>query len=626
MCGITGWVDYARDLSEEGCTVRAMSDTMACRGPDASAVWTDAHIAVGHRRLAVIDLEGGAQPMCVDGPEGAGAALAVVTFSGELYNYRELRRELISRGHRFRTASDTEVLLHSYLEWGEDCVDHFNGMYAYGLWDPRTEELHLVRDRLGIKPLYYYATPSGLVFGSEPKAILAHPDISPTVGLDGLREMLATVKTPEHAVFDGMHEVRPGYALRIGRSGITRRRYWSLEAREHTDDLTTTIRTIRELLEDTVSRQLIADVPLCTLLSGGLDSSAVTALAAKALRGQGLGAVRSFAVDFAAPGDARYRSGVMHRSLDTPYAEALARHVGADHTTLVLDTSQLMAPSTRAVVPQACDMPGAILGDGFASLYLLFRAIRERSTVALSGEAADELFGGYAWFHDSELRRARQFPWVAAGFDFSGVVRGLLDPGLLADLDLQSYRQDSYESCLAEVPRLAGESPLNRRMREITYMNITRFVPFLLDRKDRMSMATGLEVRVPFCDHRLVQYAFGIPWQMKSYDGREKSLLRAATRDLLPESVVKRRKSAYPVTHDPAYDRALRSELADIVRNPRSPVLPLLDQARLPQLADPNADAGNAQADQGGWVHRGALELVTQLNAWLRTHDLRIKA
>ncbi|MFI2238491.1 asparagine synthase (glutamine-hydrolyzing) [Streptomyces chrestomyceticus] len=624
MCGITGWVDFARDLSREGGVVGAMSDTMACRGPDASGVWTDVRVAFGHRRLAVIDLEGGAQPMSV--PGGDDAAHAVVTFSGELYNYRELRRELSSRGHRFRTASDTEVLLRGYLEWGEKCVDHFNGMFAYGLWDARSQELHLVRDRLGIKPLYYCPTPDGVVFGSEPKAILAHPGISATVGLDGLREMLATVKTPEHAVFDGMYEVRPGSALRVTRSGIVRRRYWALEAREHTDDLAATIRTVRELLADTVSRQLVADVPLCTLLSGGLDSSAVTALAAKSLKEEGRGAVRSFAVDFTAPDDVRHNTNVMHRSPDAPYAAAMARHVGADHTTLMLDTAQLMSPVTRAAVPQACDMPGAILGDGFASLYLLFRAVRDRSTVALSGEAADELFGGYAWFHDEALRRARQFPWVAAGFDFAPMLRGLLDPGLLDALDLRSYREDSYRSALAEVPRPAGESPLDRRMREITYLNITRFVPLLLDRKDRMSMATGLEVRVPFCDHRLVQYAFNIPWRLKSYDGREKSLLRAATRDLLPTAVAQRHKSAYPVTHDPAYDRALRTELAGIVRDPRSPVLPLLDQDRLPELADAHAAVGNAGADRGGWVHRGALELVSQLNTWLGTHDLRIGA
>ncbi len=295
MCGITGWVSYDRDLTAERATLEAMTQTMACRGPDGAGVWLDAHVGLGHRRLAVIDVEGGKQPMWV---EQDGRTVLVTTYSGEIYNYRELRAELASHGHVFRTRSDTEVALHAYLEWGESFTERLNGMYALALWDPGEEQLLLVRDRMGIKPLYYFPTDDGVLFGSEPKAILAHPQVRPVVDTEGLAELLAFTKTPGHAVYQGIRELRPGHVVRVRREGLTVTRYWALEAREHTDDLDTTVSTVRGLLEDIVTRQLVADVPLCTLLSGGLDSSVITALAARGLAAAGTGPVRSFSVDF----------------------------------------------------------------------------------------------------------------------------------------------------------------------------------------------------------------------------------------------------------------------------------------------------------------------------------------
>ncbi|MFH8746484.1 asparagine synthase (glutamine-hydrolyzing) [Streptomyces rimosus] len=608
MCGITGWVDFERDMRSARDVLRGMADTMACRGPDAQGYWTDTHIGLGHRRLAVIDLEGGVQPMTV---EHDGRTLAAVTYSGEVYNYRELRAELRALGHRFRTESDTEVVLHAYLQWGAGMVDKLNGMFAFGLWDARSEELVLVRDRIGIKPLYYFPTERGLLFGSEAKAILAHPEVRPVVDQDGLRELLACVKTPEHAIFHGMYELRPGHLLRFGRAGLRIQRYWALEAREHTDDLDTTVRTVRELLEDIVERQLIADVPLCTLLSGGLDSSAVTALAARSLAERGAGPVRSFSVDFA--GNERdFTANVVHSSPDAPFAAEMAGHVAADHTNLVISLEELTDPRTRALVPKAYDSPAAMLGDGYASLYLLFRAIRERSTVALSGEAADELFGGYGWFHTPELRDAKTFPWVAAGYDLIPMLSGLIDPGLIADLDIDGYRAQRYSEALAEVPVLPGEGAAERRIREVSYLSVTRFVPLLLDRKDRMSMAVGLEVRVPFCDHRLVEYTFNVPWSMKFFDGKEKSLLRAATRDLLPRSIVERKKSAYPISHDPRYDAALRAEFEKLAADSNAPVHSLIDHG------------GVRQQTGDGWPYRIGLEFMVQLNSWLENHELKL--
>ncbi|MFE0190420.1 asparagine synthase (glutamine-hydrolyzing) [Streptomyces sp. NPDC058989] len=609
MCGITGWISYDNDLTTQRSTLEAMTATMACRGPDAAGSWLAAHAAFGHRRLAVIDIDGGAQPMTA---EHDGRTLVVTTYSGEVYNYRELRAELVRLGHSFRTNSDTEVVLHAYLQWGEACAERLNGMYAFALWDPRTEELLLIRDRMGVKPLYYHPTPDGVLFGSEPKAILAHPAVRPTVDAEGLAELIGFTKTPGHAVYQGMHEVRPGHLVRVHRGGLSVRRYWSLEAREHTDDLDTTVARIRELLDDIVARQLIADVPLCTLLSGGLDSSVITALAAGALAAQGSGPVRSFAVDFTGYTE-HFRPDDLRGTPDGPYAHALAEHVGSDHRDIVLDTAALMDPGHRAAVLTARDLPNGF-GDGDTSLYLLFKAVREQSTVALSGESADEVFGGYRWFHDPAAVHAGTFPWIAAGIGsrFAGgdtVREALLDPGLLDKIDLPGYQARRYHEALAEVPYLDSDTGLQRRMREVSHLHLTRFLQILLDRKDRASMAVGLEVRVPFCDHRLVEYVFNTPWSMKTFDGREKSLLRAATRDVLPDLVADRVKSPYPSTQDPRYTEALRAELKDLAADHDAPVRPLLDTGA---LAEATADGATCDI-------RPAAELALGMNAWLRT-------
>ncbi|MFE3021861.1 asparagine synthase (glutamine-hydrolyzing) [Streptomyces sp. NPDC059256] len=615
MCGITGWVDFERDLWHERRITAVMTGTMACRGPDAEGIWTGRHASLGHRRLSVIDLKGGRQPMTARAADGR--EIACLTYSGEVYNFRELRVELESRGHAFRTRSDTEVVLHGWLEWGEGVAERLNGMFAFAVWDSRDEELLLVRDRMGVKPLYYFPTASGVLFGSEPKAILAHPDVPRRVTADGLREILELVKTPEQGVFAGMYEVRPGQVVRVTRRGLTKRRYWSLEAREHIDDLPTTIGTVRELLQDIVERQLVSDVPLCTLLSGGLDSSVITALAAKGLAARGDEPVRSFSVDFDTHGR-EHVADYLRGTADAPFVRDMVQHVGANHQEILLDSAEMADPELRAKVLRAVDLPPTYWGDMWPSLYRLFQSVRHQSTVALSGEAADEIFGGYRWFFDSEAVRGEGFPWLASASRAFFDGRSLLAPGLIQRLGLDDFLRDSFSQAMREVPVLPGESVVDRQMRRVSHVHLTRFVQTLLDRKDRMSMAVGLEVRVPFCDHRLVDYLFNVPWEMKAFDGQEKSLLRAATADHLPESVVRRVKSPYPTTQDPVYERRLRAALGEVLADKDSPVLPLIDRpAALRLLA---SDVGYISSQQ----RRTGLELALNLNSWLSTYAVTL--
>lgn len=541
--------------------------------------------------------------MTAETPRGTVA----LVYSGETYNYTELRRELTGRGHKFTTDSDTEVVLRGYLEWGERLAERLNGMYAFAVWDGRENKLVMIRDRMGIKPFYFYETPDGVLFGSEPKAILANPLAKPRVTLDGLRELFTIVKTPGHAVWDGMQEVEPGTVVTVDRGGLRQRAYWTLETRPHTDDRDTTIATVRSLLDDIVRRQLVSDVPRCTLLSGGLDSSAMTAIAARQLGEQGE-TVRSFAVDFVGQTE-NFVADEMRGTPDAPYVHDVAQAAGTDHRDIVLDSNDLADPEVRARVIRARDIPAGF-GDMDASLYLLFRAIREQSTVALSGESADEVFGGYLQFFDEEARSADTFPWLVRMSQHFGDDSDVLRGDLSGALDLDGYVRDSYAGAVRGIQRLAGESDFEYRMRKMCHLHLTRFVRVLLDRKDRTSMAVGLEVRVPFCDHRLVEYVYNTPWSLKSFDGREKSLLREATADVLPKSVYDRVKSPYPSTQDPKYAVALQNHAKDLLAQPSHRVFDLVDRERVTRAA-------HRDAPQITQASRRGLERTLDLALWL---------
>ncbi|MFE9457583.1 asparagine synthase (glutamine-hydrolyzing) [Streptomyces californicus] len=621
MCGIAGWVRReGGPMTQEPGPAEAMAHTMACRGPDGHGTWTSGPATLIHTRLAVIDVAGGAQPMAAppvgapDDPEHA----VVLTYNGEIYNFVELRAELASRGHRFTTRSDTEVVLRAYLEWGEACVERLEGMFALAVWDPRRRSLLLARDRFGIKPLSYASTAHGLVFGSEPKTLLAHPAVTPAVDLDGLRVLFSMARAPGESVYRDIRDLPPGHTLSYGSDGRTvLRRYFRLEARPHEDDLSTTIGTVRELLEHSVSRELVADVPLSVLLSGGLDSSAVAALAARARKAAGDPPIRTTTVTYSGYSD-DFKADLVRSAPDAPYARAVADRIGADHLEIELSTADLIDPAARRKVLLAQDVP-APFGDMDTSTYRAFAGVSRHSKVALTGESADEIFGGYSWVHIPDLADEPQFPWVA--FEQwhpgtrDGLGQGLLSPAFAAKLDMPGHYAERYAQAMAEIPRLPGESAEARRAREVCHLHLTHWLPRLLERNDRLSMISGLEVRVPFCDHRLVQYAYDIPWELKVFDGREKSLLRAAVADLLPEQVLERPKAPFPVSQDATYTKALHAEFADVLADPAAPVRPLLDLDKARAVVGPEGEA-NAQ----DWLHRMNIEMVLQVNTWMAEH------
>ncbi len=615
MCGITGWIDWEKDLSQEYPILLNMTESITSRGPDSTDFWLTSRAALGHRRLIVIDPEGGKQPMT----RKLGARKYTITYNGELYNTAELRKELESRGHIFFTPnSDTETLLMAYVEWGAHCLERLNGIFAFAIWEDYEENLFLARDRLGVKPLFYTQRGSSFIFGSELKAILEHPMVMPEVNAEGLAEIfvMGPSRTPGHGVFKGVSEVRPGYYLVFNRERMYTHPYWTLKSKPHNESLEDTAAHVQYLLKDTVERQLISDVPLCTLLSGGLDSSALTAFAASAFKEKGVQEpLHTYSIDYR-DNDNHFKASNYQPDADSSWVNYVSDYLGTCHHQIIIDIFDLAEALTKSV--EARDLPG--MADVDSSLYLFCREIKKEATVALSGEAADEIFGGYPWFHLQDSQTKGTFPWVRSLKERIG----LLSPELIKYIKPEEYLSTRYQETLAEVPHLPGEEEDEARQRELLYLNIEWFMKTLLDRKDRMSMANGLEVRVPFCDHRLVEYVWNIPWHMKYCDSKEKGILRRSLKGILPENVLYRRKSPYPKTHNPAYLAAVRSWLMEILEDSTSPLLPLINTKKLHSMLNNKQNMfsepwfGQLMADAQYFAY------LIQVDTWLRKYEVKI--
>lgn len=613
MCGIAGWVDYDGINPVDLPILEAMTNSLTARGPDAAGQAVTSFAALGHRRLSVVDPVGGAQPMV----RYKGPNRFIIIYNGELYNTPELRQELASKGYDFQGHSDTEVLLTAYMEWGSSCVKKFNGIFAFAIWDEIKRSLFLARDRIGVKPLFYAEKDQQFIFGSELKALLAHPAIEPVVSRTGLCEvlLLGPARTPGQGIYEGCYELKPGWMMTVTPEGTAKQSYWALQSYEHPDTLSQTVAKVRELLADAVKRQLVADVPVCTLLSGGLDSSALSALASVEYKQQNKGTLSTYSVDYEA-NEQYFAKTSFQPDSDTPFVQVMANYLKSDHHDVRLKITDLADTLVPAL--KARDLPG--MADIDTSLYLFCQQIRQKATVALSGECADEIFGGYPWFHRADMLSATTFPW-ANHLDFRLT---WFNHEMLDYLKPKQYVAQRYEEALSEVPRFTGDTPEESRRREIFYLSLTRFMPTLLDRKDRMSMAFGLEVRVPFCDHRIVDYVWNVPWSMKYHGQQAKGLLRHAVADLLPKEVLWRKKSPYPKTHHPLYYDIVRKRASLLLEDSQSPLKGIFDIQSLKKIAQ-----SDDQAHQVPWFGQlmskaQFFAYLIQIDAWLKHYKVRM--
>lgn len=615
MCGIAGFCDYTRDNAdpEWGEVGRRMGAVLAHRGPDDAGVWQGQSCVLAHRRLAVIDPEHGKQPM----ERTLGTARYVLCYNGELYNTPDLRRELRALGYRFDTGTDTEVLLCACMEYGERVCEHLEGIFAFALWDGLRRRLLCGRDRFGVKPFFYTVCGSAFVFGSEPKALFAYPGVTPKADDDTWRELLgiSPARTPDQGVFAGVKALEPACMLCFDQEGLRSWRYWKLESHPHREDYEETVIHVRELLSSAIRRQLVSDVPLCTFLSGGLDSSIITAVAARACEAEGKPPLETYSFDYT---DNRkyFRASSFQPDADWPWVERMTEEFHTRHTVLTCDIPALVSALDEAVA--AKDLPG--MADVDSSLLYFCREVAKRHVVALSGECSDEIFGGYPWFHRAEMLAADTFPWCMDLTPRTGV----FSRAIWETLGVSDYIREQYRRSLDAAPRLEGERPEEARRREIGWLNLNWFMTTLLDRKDRMSMYSGLEVRVPFCDHHLVEYVWNIPWDMKSRNGQRKQVLRDAAEGLLPEDVRNRPKSPYPKTHNPLYEEMVRARLSGILADPNAPLHELVDEKAL--RAGLMRSAGDYGSPWFGQLMAGPqmLAYLIQLNVWMERYGISL--
>lgn len=603
MCGIAGLLSANIDLRERLPLIESMSQSLKMRGPDGNGAFIKPYAALIHRRLSVIDPEKGKQPMQF--------GKYTIVYNGEIYNTEELRNELKAFGYEFETHCDTEVILKAYHKWKEKACKKLNGIFAFAVWDDEDKELFLCRDRIGVKPLYYSEKDGIFAFASRIKTLLLIPEITSAVDRDGLNEifMLGPAKTIGTAVFKDIHELPPAAYMIYSEGKSTIKEYWKLEAKEHTEDRDETIEHTKFLVKDAIERQLVSDVPLCTFLSGGLDSSIISRIACDYYRKNG-STLNTYSVDYI-DNDKYFKSSLFQPNKDSDFIDMISDYIGSKHHNIMLDNKEVAEALIDSTYART--LPG--FTDVDSSLLLFCREVKKEHTVALSGECADEIFGGYPWYHNKDILFEETFPWSRS----TDVRKSILKDGLLPNGE--EYVHNRYTETVNRTSYLDSDNRTEKRMREMFRLNLDWFMQTLLVRKDVMSMESSLEVRVPFCDYRIVEYAYNMPWNIKSLDGREKGVLRKAFEDVLPYEITWRKKSPYPKTHNPVYFKAVCRMISTVLSDKTTPLYEMLNLEEIKKLMD-NPDA--LSAPWYGQLMRGpqVLAYIIQIYYWIKDNNV----
>ncbi len=615
MCGIAGFYsnkyNYLNQSQYFTDILNNMNKALFHRGPDEQDIHLSKHFGLAHTRLSIIDLENGGQPMM---KKVYGYTYGIV-YNGEIYNALEIRKDLEDYGWVFDTNCDTEVILLGYLQYGADIVNKLNGIFAFGIMSEREDALYLFRDRAGVKPLYYTYKDNNIIFASELKGLFQFPNVNPQVDMNGLNEVfsIGPAKTYGKGVFKNIEEVLPGSYIKFSQNGKRSVTYWKLESHTHADSYEETLEKTRFLVEDSIKRQMVSDVPICTFLSGGVDSSIVTAVCSKELEKQGK-QMNTFSFDFK-HNDKYFMANAFQPSQDRPYVDIMVDDVKSNHIYLECDSSIQADYLYKSV--DSRDLP--TMADVDSSLLYFCSLVKDYNKVVLTGECADEIFGGYPWFHKEEFFNKDTFPWTT---DLEPR-KTLLRDDFIDTLNMEEYVENAYRTSVNETPRLNSDSEEEARRREISYLNEKWFMQTLLDRMDRTSMYSGLEARVPYADHRILEYMWNVPWNMKSKDGEVKHILRESFRGYLPDEVLFRRKSPYPKTYDPGYERILIHKMIDVIEDTDSPINQFIDKQKVYRFMSSPSNYGKPWYGQ---LMAGPqmLAYMIQVNYWLEKYKVQI--
>lgn len=604
MCGIAGILSQNIDLREREPLIRDISESLKLRGPDGFGEYTKPYVTLIHRRLSVIDPEKGAQPMSF--------GKYVIAYNGEIYNTQEIKNDLLAKGYSFDTQCDTEVVLKAYCEWKEKCCEKLNGIFAFAIWDDGEHSLFVCRDRIGVKPLFYSRKNGVFAFASRIKSLLLIPEISAEVDENGLNEifMLGPAKPIGSAVFKDINELPPASYMTVKNGNVSIKQYWRLTAKEHTDNEAQTIEKTHFLVTDAIKRQLVSDVPLCTFLSGGLDSSIISEIASREYLKRG-DRLTTYSVDYT-DNDKFFKASVFQPNKDSDYINLISDYIKSEHKNIVLDNKAVALALKEST--EARGLPG--FTDVDSSLMLFCREVKREHTVALSGECADEIFGGYPWYHNKAILFEDTFPWSRS----TDVRKSILKDGLLKNAD--DFVRSKYLETVSKTDYLESDGKTERRMREMFMLNMDWFMQTLLMRKDAMSMESSLEVRVPFCDYRIAEYAYNMPWSLKSLNGREKGILRKAFENELPEEIVYRKKSPYPKTYNPVYFNEVCRLTREVLADKDCPLYEMLNTKKLEELME-NPDA--LSEPWYGQLMKGpqVLAYVVQIYYWIKEYKVK---
>ena len=542
----------------------------------------------------------------------------VIVYNGQIYNTKELKETLLDTGFSFEGHCDTEIFLKSYIHYGNDVVNHLNGIFAFAIWNSKKEELFIARDHFGVKPFFYTILNNTFIFASEIKAIFEYPGIEKILDQQGLSELfgIGPAHTAGATIFKNINKLKPAHLGIYNNSGLHIERYWKLISKPHTDNLETTCKKVKFLLNDAITRQLVSDVPLCTFLSGGLDSSIITKFAADYCKKEKLPPLDTYSIDYV-DNDKNFVKSDFQPNSDNYYINLMNQNLHTNHHSIIIDTPELANALEDAMI--ARDMPG--MADIDSSLLLFCKNVKKEMTVSLTGECADEIFGGYPWFFREDALNSGTFPWSIA----INERQKLLNPDISNKINLKDYINYRYNESLSEVDILDSDSKETAEKRKISHLTLNWFMQTLLDRSDRMAMYNGFELRVPFCDYRLAQYVWNIPWEMKALNGREKGLLRYICKNFLPDEIVNRKKSPYPKTHNPTYLAKVKGMLSNIMKDNNAPINNILNRDYILEIL--NTDGSAFSRPWFGQLMTGPqlMAYLCQVNMWLEKYQPKIE-
>lgn len=612
MCGISGFSSFkenylTKNHANKINTLKNMRTAIKHRGFDQTGEYLAENIGFSHTRLSIRDISNGKQPM----HKKFNGFDYVICYNGEIYNVDELN---LSKEFDFETTCDTEAILFAYIKYGEDCVKYLNGIFSFAIWDGLKNQLFLARDQLGVKPLFYTFVDDEIIFGSEIKALFAHEKVEAVVNIESFREIFAVgpARSLGSGVFKNVFELKSGHFAIFNEQGFKTVQYWDIPFVEHTDNYKQTVDKVSYLVTDAIEKQMVSDVDVCTFLSGGIDSSIITYVACNHKKDSKL---NTYSFDFTG-NDTYFKSNSFQPERDTKYIEIMLKHVDTNHENLYCDEAQLVDLLKTSMISK--DLPA--MADVDASLLYFCSIVKQKNKVALTGECADEIFGGYPWFYREDLINHDGFPWAT---DLS-MRKILLKDDFCKKLDIENYSHAQYNDTIKNVPFVDSLDQNENRLRQITYLNIKWFMQTLLDRMDRASMHSGLEARVPFADPRIIEYVFNVPFSMKRRDNIEKSLLREAFCDKLPHELLYRKKSPYPKTYNPNYDTLLRARLFNIMSDKNSPIHNIIDPLKLEQFMNNPLDS---KTPWFGQLMAGPqlVAYIIQINDWLVEYNPRIE-